>query len=161
MQKRDRAIKDINEFSDQEAIIKRAKTCHVAMIDGDKPYVLAFNFGYENKTIYLHTANYGGKLEILKKNNNVCVEFDVDHDLFYRDKEVACSWRWKYRSVIAHGKAEIIDDYDEKISGLKIFMKNYSDIDFKFSKPSVDNIKIIKIEIEKLSGRQFEYPTIN
>jgi len=63
--------------------------------------------------------------------------------------------------VIAHGKAEIIDDYDEKISGLKIFMKNYSDIDFKFSKPSVDNIKIIKIEIEKLSGRQFEYPTIN
>lgn len=161
MYKRDRSIKDILDFADQEKIIKRAKICHVGMIDGDKPYVLAFNFGYENKIIYLHTSNYGGKLEILKKNNNVCVEFDVDHDLFYRDKQVACSWRWKYRSVIAHGKAEIIDDYDDKINGLKIFMKNYSDIDFKFSKPSVDNIKIIKIRIEKLTGRQFEYPTIN
>ena len=160
MQKRDRTIKDILDFSDQKKIIKRAKICHVGMIDGDKPYVLAFNFGYKNKTIYLHTSKYGGKLEILKKNNNVCVEFDVDHDLFYRDKEVACSWRWKYRSVIAHGKAEIIDDYDEKINGLKIFMKNYSDIDFKFSKPSVNNIKIIKIRIEKITGRQFEYPTI-
>jgi len=161
MQKRDRTIKDIINFSDQEKIIKRAKICHVGMIDGEKPYVLAFNFGYENKIIYLHTSNYGGKLAILKKNNNVCVEFDVDHDLFYRHKEVACSWRWKYRSVIAYGKAEIIDDYDDKIYGLKIFMKNYSDIDFKFSKPSVDNIKIIKIKIEKLTGRQFEYPTIN
>lgn len=160
MHKRDRSIKEILDFSDQEKIIKRAKICHIGMIDGDKPYVLAFNFGYENKTIYLHTSNYGGKLKILKKNNNVCIEFDIDHDLFYRDKEVACSWRWKYRSVIAHGKAEIIDDHDEKINGLKIFMKNYSDIDFKFSKPSVDNIKIIKIKIDKLTGRQFEYPTI-
>jgi len=161
MQKRDRTIKDILDFSDQERIIKRAKICHVGMIDGDKPYVLAFNFGYENKTIYLHTSNYGGKLGILEKNNNVCIEFDVDHELFYRDKEVACSWTWKYRSVIAHGKAEIIDDYEEKIKGLKIFMKNYSDINFKFSKPSVDNVIVIKIKIEKITGRQFKYPTIS
>ncbi len=161
MQKRDRTIKDILDFSDQEKIIKRAKICHVGMIDGDKPYVLAFNFGYENKTIYLHTSKYGGKLEILEKNNNVCIEFDVDHELFYRDKEVACSWTWKYRSVIAHGKAEIIDDYEEKIKGLKIFMKNYSDMNFKFSKPSVDNVIIIKIKIEKITGRQFKYPTIS
>jgi len=161
MQKRDRTIKDILDFSDQEKIIKRAKICHVGMIDGDKPYVLAFNFGYENKTIYLHTSNYGGKLGILERNNNVCIEFDVDHELFYRDKEVACSWTWKYRSVIAHGKAEIIDDYEEKIKGLKIFMKNYSDINFKFSKPSVDNVIVIKIKIEKITGRQFKYPTIS
>ena len=161
MQKRDRTIKDILDFSDQERIIKRAKICHVGMIDGDKPYVLAFNFGYENKTIYLHTSNYGGKLGILERNNNVCIEFDVDHELFYRDKEVACSWTWKYRSVIAHGKAEIIDDYEEKIKGLKIFMKNYSDINFKFSKPSVDNVIVIKIKIEKITGRQFKYPTIS
>ena len=161
MQKRDRTIKDILDFSDQEKIIKRAKICHVGMIDGDKPYVLAFNFGYENKTIYLHTSNYGGKLGILERNNNVCIEFDVDHELFYRDKEVACSWTWKYRSVIAHGKAEIIDDYEEKIKGLKIFMKNYSDMNFKFSKPSVDNVIVIKIKIEKITGRQFKYPTIS
>lgn len=155
--KRDKTIKDITDGQELEDIIKRSKVCHIGMVDGEKPYVLAFNFGYRNKTIYFHTARVGKKLDILKKNSNVCVEFDVDHELFSRHEHVACSWRMKYRSVIAYGKAVIIEDYDEKVEGLKIFMKNYSDKEFEFSPPSVNNINIIKIEVENMTGRKFEY----
>jgi len=155
--KRDRMIKDILDPKDQEKIINKSKVCHVSFVDGDDPYGLAFCFGYKDNIIYLHTAKAGKKLSILKKNNKVCVVFDTDHDLFYRHEHIACSWRLRYKSVMAFGKAEFVEDYDEKIEGLKIFMQNYAERDFEYSKPSVDNVEIIKIRIDNMSGRSFEY----
>lgn len=154
---RDKAIQDIIEIEELEAIIKRCKVCHVGMVDVNRPYVLAFNFGYEDQTIWLHCAKEGRKLDVLKRNNNVCVEFDTDHRLFARHDHVACSWRMAYRSVIVDGEAVFVDDYDEKMKGLGILMKNYSDKEFKYSKPAVDNIQIIKIPIASITGRSFEY----
>jgi nitroimidazol reductase NimA-like FMN-containing flavoprotein (pyridoxamine 5'-phosphate oxidase superfamily) len=155
--KRDKAIKDITEFEALENIIQHCETCHVSMVDGVKPYVLGFNFGYSENTIYLHSVSYGKKIDILKKNPNVCVAFDTDYRLFARNQEVACSWRMAYKSVLAYGKVEFVENYDEKIVALKFLMKTYSNEDFKFNKPSVDNIMILKIRIEELTGRSFEY----
>lgn len=154
---RDKAIKDITLQPELLEIISKCKVCHVGFVDGDKPYVLAFNFGFDGKSVYLHCAKEGYKIDVLNKNNQVCIEFDTDHDLFARHEEVACSWRMRYRSVIVWGKAEFVSDYNEKVDGLKIFMKNYSDLNFEFSTPSVNNIHIIKIPIDKMTGRKFEY----
>ena len=157
MVKRDNAIKDIIELHKLEEIIKKCKICRVGMVDGDVPYVLAMNFGYEDQTVWLHCAKEGKKIDILKRNNKVCIEFDTDHKLFARHDHVACSWRYAYRSVLVHGNAILIDNYNEKIKALNIFMKNYSDREFEYSKPSVDNILIIKIPVESITGRSFEY----
>jgi len=157
MAKRDNAIKDIIELDELESIIKKCKVCRVGMVEGDIPYVLAMNFGYEDQTIWLHCAKEGKKVDILKHNNKVCLEFDTDHKLFARHETVACSWRFAYRSVLINGHALFVDDYDEKVRGLSIFMKNYSDKPFEYSKPSVDNVLIIKIPIESITGRSFEY----
>ncbi len=156
MYQRDKAIKDITRKEEMIEIIKKCKICHVGFVDNDKPYVLGFNFGYKDDKLYLHCAKEGKKLEILKKNNNVCVAFDTDHEFFFRHEQVACSYRMRYRSVLAEGKAFFIEDYDKKIEALKILMSQYSDLTFEFSKPSVDNITIICIEIEKMTGRKFE-----
>ena len=154
---RDKAIQDIVAIDQLEDIIKRCHICHVGMVDFDRPYVLAFNFGYEDQTIWLHCAHEGKKLDILKRNPNVCVEFDTDHKMFARNEDVACSWRQAYRSVIVEGQAVFVNDYEEKIKGLNILMKHYSDKDFQYSKPAVDNIQIIKIPVASISGRSFEY----
>lgn len=154
---RDKAIRDISSKQEMLDIIKKCKVCHVGFVDGTIPYVLAFNFGYKDNTIILHCALEGHKLEIIKNNNQVCVEFDADHDLFARHEEVACSWRMRYRSVIAWGKAEIVSEYEAKVEGLKIFMANYSEREFDFSVPSVNNVNVISIKIDKMTGRKFEY----
>src|SRR3989339_641446 len=99
MAKRDNAIKDIIELDELEAILKKCKICRVGMVDVDTPYVLAMNFGYEDQTLWLHCAKEGKKVDILKHNNKVCIEFDTDHKLFARHEQVACSWRFAYRSV--------------------------------------------------------------
>lgn len=153
---RDKAIRDITNKSELEDIIKRAKYCHIGMVNGDEPYVLGFNFGYNDNCIYLHCAKYGHKLNVLAKNNKICAAFDVDHDFFARHETVACSWRMRYRSVLAWGRAEFIEDYNEKVNALKIIMKQYTEMDFDFNPPSVNNVNIIKIKIDKISGRKFE-----
>lgn len=157
MYQRDKAIKDIVRKEEMLEVIKQCKYCHVGFVDGDMPYVLGFNFGYEDDIIYLHCAKEGKKLDIIRKNNNVCVMFDTGHEFFHRHEHVACSYRMRYKSVMATGKAYLVDDYDEKIKGLQVLMKQYSDRTFEYSKPSVDNVVIIKIEIEKMTGRKFEY----
>lgn len=153
----DKAIQEIVDMDQLEEIIRRCPICHIGMVDFDRPYVLAFNFGYENQTIWLHCAHEGKKMEILRRNPNVCVEFDTDHRMFARNEEVACSWRQAYRSVIVEGQAVFVNDYEEKIKGLNILMKHYSERAFKYSKPAVNNIRIIKIPVASISGRSFEY----
>jgi hypothetical protein len=154
---RDKAIQDITDMEQMESIIRRCQICHVGMVDGNRPYVLAFNFGYEDQTIWLHTAQEGKKIDVLRRNNRVCIEFDTDHKLFARHEKVACSWRLAYRSVIVHGEALFVDDYEEKMKGLNIMMKNYSNREFKYSRPAVDNIRMIKVPVASITGRSFEY----
>jgi uncharacterized protein len=96
-------------------IIDKCEVCYVGMIDGDaRPYVLPFNFGYEDGVIYLHSAQEGKKIDILTNNPAVCIAFSTDHLLFHRHEPVACSYGMKYRSVLAYGDIEFIPDLMKK-----------------------------------------------
>ena len=110
---------------------------------------------YENNTFYLHGASEGKKVEVLNKNNNVCITISIDHKLSFRHETVACSYSMKYKSIVASGKAISIDDYDEKCRCLNLIMKKYVKKEFKFNPPSINNIKIFKIEIENITGKKF------
>ncbi len=141
-----------------EKIINRCEVCHVAMVDKEnKPYVLPFNFGYKDGEIILHSAQQGKKIDILKNNNNVCVAFSTDYEMRYRDEHVACSYSWKYRSVLAYGKVEFITDFEKKVEALNAVMANYTQRDFKYNSPAVKDVNCWKVVIEKLEGRAYGY----
>ncbi|MCP4551673.1 MAG: pyridoxamine 5'-phosphate oxidase family protein [Bacteroidetes bacterium] len=141
-----------------EEIINKCDLCHVAMIDpNNMPYILPFNFGYAIGEIYLHSAQEGKKIDILKNNNNVCVAFSTDYDLRYQNEDVACSYSWKYRSVLAYGKVEFITDLDKKVDALNTIMKNYSDRKFSYNDPAVKGVNCYKVVIERLDGRAYGY----
>ncbi len=128
------------------------------MVDkNNEPYVLPMNFGYDNECIYLHAAKTGKKIEILKNNPNVCVAFSTDHELRYVNEEVACSWSMKYRSVLAYGKVEFIDDYDKKIEAMNIIMSNYSSRKFSYNIPAINDVQPFRVIIEKMEGRAYGY----
>ena len=141
-----------------EAIIRKCDFCSLAMVDEDnKPYVLHMNFGYREDEIFFHAAKTGKKIDILKKNPEVCVAFSTDHDLRYVNEEVACSWAMRYRSVLAYGKIVFIDDYDEKVEALNIIMANYSEREFSYNTPAVNDVQPFKLVLEKLEGRAYGY----
>ncbi len=59
----------------------------------------------------------------------------------------------RYKSVIGYGKTHIIDESHEKINALNIILKHYNDESFAFPENSIKNVTVIKIEIEKITGK--------
>ena len=150
--------RDINQEQELYEIIGKCQWCHMAMSDPDgNPYVLPMNFGFRDGVIYFHGAQRGKKISILQQNPRVCISFSIEHQLRYQNENVACSWSMKYRSVLAYGKAEFISDPDEKISALKIIMAQYSGSEFRFNPPSIREVNVWKIKVEKFEGRAFGY----
>ncbi len=149
MRRQEREITDKKEI---EAIIQQALVCRLAMVDGDTPYVVPLCFGYADRTLYFHSASEGKKLEILKKNNRVCFEFDIDQSLKMSEKP--CAWSMTYKSVLGFGRAYFLTDFEAKGKALEIIMRNYTADSFEYPKSAVDEISVIKVEIEHMTGKQ-------
>ena len=152
MRRKDKEITDIKEI---EEIISKSTVCHLALSLDNTPYVVPLSFGYKDKIIYFHSAKQGKKVDILKANNKVCFEFDIDHELV--ESEKACSWSMKFRSVIGFGKAYFIENMEEKQKALDIIMQNYSDKTFLFEEKRINSILVGKIDIKEITGKKSGY----
>ena len=163
MRRKDKEIVDIGDI---EGIIKRAGTCHLGLVDGDEPYVVPLNFGYENRALYFHWALKGRKLEIIQKNDKVCFEIDIDIEPVVVEK--TCGGHYcaiKYRSVIGTGRARILEDDEEKAHGLAVLTRHYyatisqphTEDDCSFSKSALDSVLMVKVDIDSISGKKSGY----
>ena len=142
-----------------EKVIKSCDVCFVGMADEDgTPYVLPMNFGYRDKTVILHSAPDGRKIDILNKNKKVSIVFSTDSELVYQHKQVACSYRVRSTSVIISGEVEFVEDDEGKREALDILMENYSVDGFDYSKPAVKNVKVWRVKAETMTCREFGAP---
>ncbi|MBT8490798.1 MAG: pyridoxamine 5'-phosphate oxidase family protein [Deltaproteobacteria bacterium] len=152
MRRKDKKITDTEVIDN---IINRSTVCRLALSETNLPYIVPVCFGYRSRTLYVHSAQEGKKIDILRKNNNVCVEFDVDHELVKADG--ACTWGMKYRSVICYGTASFVDGDREKREALDVIMAHYSTGSFEYIDKKLADTIIIKIEIESITGKQSGY----
>ena len=68
---------------------------------------------------------------------------------------IPCNWKNSYSSVIGFGKAEIIENYNEKVKALNAIIDHYSPgTKYEFQKENVSRTAIIKIEIEEITGKK-------
>ena len=81
-----------------EEIIEKAHICRLGLVDNDEPYVIPVCFGYERGALYFHCTLKGRKVELIRKNNKVCFEMDIDVQL--EKAEDPCDWVMKGKSVI-------------------------------------------------------------
>lgn len=145
-----------NDLRRVSKVINSCRVCYVSMVDeGNKPYVLPFNFGYEDGTIYLHSAGEGKKIDILKSRPDVCIAFSTDHELKFVNEEVACSYGMRFRSVLAYGSVEFIEEAEEKQRILNIIMKHYTGRDdFNYNMPAVVDVCVYKVDVFEFTGRE-------
>ncbi|MBP6065308.1 pyridoxamine 5'-phosphate oxidase family protein [Bacteroides sp.] len=154
-------MKTINIEDQQrvEEIISRCDVCFVGITDLEgNPYVIPMNFGYRDGVIYLHSGPTGSSIDMLMRNNRVCVTFSIDHELVFQHPKVACSYRMKSKSVICRGRVNFIDDMDDKREALNIIMQHYSSREFTYSDPAVRNVKIWEIPIDHATAKAFAAP---
>jgi len=147
--------KEITDKAEIEDIIRRSGVCRIAMCSGGEPYVVPMNFGYRDNTLYLHSFRQGMKIDCLRENNSVCVEFDVDAVPWPADK--ICEWGFRYRSVIAFGKAEFIEDRGEKRRAFDVIIEHYTDMEYTIEDKDLDSTLIIKIDLEHVTGKKAGY----
>ena len=147
-----RKEKEITEKAAIEAIIKKSLVCRLALSDNNSPYIVPLCFGYKDKVLYFHGSQKGKKIDIIKKNQKVCFEFDTNTEIV--KAEDACRWSMRYRSVIGFGKAVLLEDLDEKRKALNIIMSQYSDGTFQFDDAILKKTGVIKVEIESMTGKQ-------
>lgn len=139
-------------------IIEKCQVCHVSMVDQHgMPYVVPMNFGFADEVIYLHSAQTGKIIDILKNNPAVCINFTTDHKLRYQHEEVACSWNMKYRSVLCYGKVKFLDTPDEKVKALNVIMNHYAGKDFSYNDPAIREVNCWIVAIDVMEGRAYGY----
>lgn len=147
-----RKEKEITEEIAIEAIIQKSLVCRLALSDGNFPYIVPLCFGYRDKVLYFHGSLKGKKIDIIRKNQNICFEFDINTEIV--KAEDACHWSMKYKSVIGFGKAVLLEDLDEKRKALNTIMSQYSDRTFQFNDATLKGTVVIKVEIESMTGKQ-------
>ena len=152
MRKKEKQITDQTALDD---ILQRAEVLRLAMCDEGRPYVLPLNFGYSQGRVYIHCAREGRKLDILRRNPNVCFETSVDLSLrLPQDQQDACGYSMNFRCVIGEGRAVILEDPDDVRQGLEVIMRHYAEGPFHYKDKGLAHAAVIRIDVNSLSGKQ-------
>ena len=125
----------------------------LSTVDGEgNPYGVPLNYVYKDSSIYFHCATLGHKLENMLNNNNVsfCV--------VGFSQPIPEKFSTKYESAVVFGKAIEIDGDKEKYDVLLALVEKYSANFIEegkvYIKEQQNSTKVIKIEINHLSGKR-------
>ncbi len=150
MRRKDREITNQAEI---EAVLKKAFVCHLGLADGDQPYVVPMNYGYEDGHIYLHGADEGKKIDILKKNDKVCFEMELFQSEIIKGGDQPCDWGTAFRSVIGFGTAKLLENVEDKTRALNVILKAHDDRSFTFPEEMLKMTAVIDITIREMTGK--------
>ena len=159
MTRRELEVKDRDEII---RILDKCKVLQLGLVDGDEPYVVAMNYGYtledEKLTLYLHAATAGYKLDLIRVNPKVF--FEMDCDVMPFEGKVACQYGTSYSSIMGRGRAEIVEDVEEKKQILSVFMKSQTGQDFTFQDKLVSIVSVIKIQVSEYTAKCRPLPVV-
>ena len=152
-----RGEKEIEDREEIEEIVRRALVCRLGKVDEGRPYVVPLSFGSAEGYLYLHSASAGRKIEVLRRSPEICFEMDVDCEV--ARAEQACQWGMRFRSVIGFGRAEFLEDAEEKRKGLEVIMGHYAESGeiFSFADREVERTVVIRVKVESMSGKKSGY----
>ncbi len=153
MRRKDR---EITRIEDILSIVDRAKVLRLGLFDDNFPYIVPLHFGYEyaeGKLIfYMHSAKEGHKLDLIRRNQNVCIELDCDTELI-SGGDIPCSYSSSFASLIGRGLAEIVADEQEKVRGLYLLMKNQTGREFEITTQMASAVAVIKVVVCDFSAK--------
>ena len=157
MTKREFTITDEQQL---RAILDSAKVLRLGLAVDNVPYIYPMNYGYTMEegrlTLYLHSAARGSKLELLRKNPDVCFELDCDHVPF--EGKVACQYGLSYSAVSGRGRAVLVEDVEEKMEAMSVLMKTQTGKDFSFNERLVSIVSVIRVDVSEYTAKHRPIP---
>ena len=101
------------------AILDEALICHVGFTADSQTYVIPTMFARVNDSIYFHGSAASRMLRKLSNGLSVCITVTLADGLVLARSVFNHSMN--YRSVVALGTAQLIDDSTEKLTALRAF----------------------------------------
>ena len=119
--------------------------------DGGYPYGVPVSYIYNDGKIYFHCAGEGHKLDAIKADSR------VSFTVVGADEIAPEKFTTMYKSVIAFGRASIIDTNEEKMAALNMIREKYSG-DFPaegaaYIEKFWDKTTVVVIDIEHMTGK--------
>jgi nitroimidazol reductase NimA-like FMN-containing flavoprotein (pyridoxamine 5'-phosphate oxidase superfamily) len=148
------------KITDAAVIVELFNTCHTGRLgtvgpDG-WPMVKPLNFAWHEWRIYFHCAREGEKLDHIRREPRVCFEVDLPIAYVQGSPENPCRAEYLYRSVIARGRAAIVEERAEKVLALNCLMRKYQPqghwCDYPEEKLALTGI--VRIEVEEVVGKE-------
>ena len=93
---------------------------------------------------------------MMTANPRVCVQFERNVKLV-TDDEDACSWTFRFESVIGFGTVTELVEEKDKILGLNRIMQHYSGRDWSFEGPPMSATRVWRVDLEILTGKRSEH----
>lgn len=143
-------------LNEEEAltILKNGEHGIIATISKDnQPYGVPVSYVNDDKYIYFHSALKGHKLDNIAFNNKVSFSVVEQGKAVFKDNDFSTY----FASVIVFGKAEIVEDEEERNYALKILSEKYlSEYMSEFDKAMELSAKIttvVRISMDKVVGK--------
>ena len=152
MTRRERQVTDPERI---RQILDTAKILHLGLAVDNEPYVVPMNYGYTMEdgklTVYLHCGHRGKKLDMIRANPKVF--FEMECDLMPFEGDVACRYGLAYSSLMGQGKAEIVEDVQEKKLALALLMKAQTGKEFSFNDKLTTAVSVVKINVSEYTAK--------
>jgi nitroimidazol reductase NimA-like FMN-containing flavoprotein (pyridoxamine 5'-phosphate oxidase superfamily) len=136
-------------------ILDAALVCHIAYVIDERPYCTPTNFWREGDHLYWHGSSASRMIRAQGQGVDVCLTVTHLDALVLARSSFHHSVN--YRSVMAFGRAQIVDDMEGKLRLMDNFIdRAYPGRSRLIRRPNVQEIKattVMSMEIESASGK--------
>jgi len=118
------------------------------MISRGEPYVVPLNFVYDEGIVYFHCSLEGRKIEAIRANPGVCLEFDAMHGVSVKKQTTY------YTSAVAWGDAVFVSDTSKVKQVLEMICIKYLDCSPEITEGMAERTCVVSIRVNSLTGRE-------
>lgn len=148
-----RRFKQLLSVEETVAVLNKGTSGVLAVIGDDGyPYTIPLSYVYCDSKIYFHSAKRGHKIDAINQNSKV--SFCVTD----KDEVIQEEYTTYFRSVIAFGKARIIEDDTEKKAAIEKLAEKYSPDYEEGRLQEIDRgykqLCMIELNVEHMTGKE-------
>ena len=156
-------VREITDSGKIREILEGCSYLHLGLVEDGMPYVVTLNYGVTvdesdgHYILYLHGANKGRKLDIIRQNSNC--SFAMERNVAPFEGRMACQYGMTYESIMGNGQIHIVDDPQEKIRSLEILMKTQTGKEgFEFDERMVTIVTVMRIDVAQITAKYRPLP---
>jgi len=154
-----RKQKDVTDSAAPAELLARAAVCRLGFsaAEGlcDYPYVVPLHFAHRDGTIYVHCATEGLKLDLLRRDERVCVEVDEMGGIVPGPEP--CAFDSRFTSVIGFGRARLVTDPAGKREALDLITRKHAGPGRpppQWTDKQLASVAVIAVVVEHLTAKR-------